>query len=102
VAIYRDSGRPELSHTCNFDQRRRPEMLRTAMATAFLCPTSTTGRLPRVTPVFCPPNMDPDIKITPPDLRPAVPAAIRPYARNKIAGPIAGSFGGSLLDQIQP
>jgi hypothetical protein len=28
-----------------------PEMLRTAIATAFFCPTSTTSRLPRVTPV---------------------------------------------------
>jgi hypothetical protein len=40
------------SHSCNFDQRRRPETLRTAMATAFLCPTKTTSRLPRVTPVY--------------------------------------------------
>ena len=39
------------SHSCSFDQRRRPETLRTAMATAFFCPTSTTSRLPRVTPV---------------------------------------------------
>jgi hypothetical protein len=29
----------------------RPEILRTAMATAFFCPTNTTSRLPRVTPV---------------------------------------------------
>ena len=35
----------------SFDQRRRPETLRTATATAFFCPTSTTRRLPRVTPV---------------------------------------------------
>jgi hypothetical protein len=27
---------------------RRPEAFRTAIATAFFCPTSTTGRLPRV------------------------------------------------------
>ena len=39
------------SHSLSFDQRRRPETLRTAMATAFFCPTSTTSRLPRVTPV---------------------------------------------------
>jgi transposase-like protein len=36
------------SHSFNFDQRRRPEALRTAMATAFFCPTNTTKRLPRV------------------------------------------------------
>jgi len=30
---------------------RRPEMLRTARAMAFFCPTNTTSRLPRVTPV---------------------------------------------------
>jgi hypothetical protein len=34
-----------LSHSFNFDQRRRPDSLRTAMATAFFCPTSTTSRL---------------------------------------------------------
>ena len=39
------------SHSSSFDQRRRPETLRTAMATAFFWPTSTTKRLPRVTPV---------------------------------------------------
>ncbi len=39
------------SHSCSFDQRRRPETLRTAMAMAFFCPTRTTSRLPRVTPV---------------------------------------------------
>ena len=39
------------SHSSSFDQRRRPEALRTAMATAFFWPTSTTSRLPRVTPV---------------------------------------------------
>ena len=43
--------RSAFSHSRNFDQRRRPETLRTAMATAFFCPTSTTSRLPRVTPV---------------------------------------------------
>jgi len=40
------------SHSFNFDHRRRPETLRTAMATAFFCPTSTTSFLPRVTPVY--------------------------------------------------
>jgi hypothetical protein len=40
-----------LSHSVSFDQRRRPETLRTAMAMAFFCPTRTTSRLPRVTPV---------------------------------------------------
>lgn len=39
------------SHSSSFDQRRRPETLRTAMATAFFWPTSTTRRLPRVMPV---------------------------------------------------
>ena len=38
------------SRSPSFDQRRRPEALRTAMATAFFCPTRTTSRLPRVTP----------------------------------------------------
>jgi hypothetical protein len=37
------------SHSLNFDQRRRHETLRTAMATAFFWPTSTTSFLPRVT-----------------------------------------------------
>ena len=32
------------SHSSSFDQRRRPEALRTAMATAFFWPTSTTSR----------------------------------------------------------
>ena len=39
------------SHSSSFDQRRRPDTLRTAIATAFCWPTSTTSRLPRVTPV---------------------------------------------------
>ena len=39
------------SHSFSFDQRRRPDTLRTAMATAFFWPTRTTSRLPRVTPV---------------------------------------------------
>ena len=40
-----------VSHSRSFDQRRRPETVRTAMATAFGCPTSTTRRRPRVRPV---------------------------------------------------
>jgi hypothetical protein len=40
------------SHSRSFDQRRRPETLRTAMATAFFWPTRTTSRLPRVTAVY--------------------------------------------------
>src|ERR1700738_1812080 len=39
------------SHSWSFDHRRRPEMLRTAIATAFFWPTSPTSFLPRVTPV---------------------------------------------------
>ena len=39
------------NHSFSFDHRRRPETLRTAMATAFFWPTRTTRRLPRVTPV---------------------------------------------------
>ena len=39
------------SHSFSFGQRRRPEALCTAMATAFFWPTSTTSCLPRVTPV---------------------------------------------------
>jgi hypothetical protein len=42
---------PSLSHSFNFDQRRLPDTFLTAIATAFFCPTSTTSRLPRVTPV---------------------------------------------------
>ena len=47
------SGSPAgpLNHSSSFDQRRRPEAFRTAIATAFFWPTSTTSRLPRVTPV---------------------------------------------------
>jgi hypothetical protein len=36
------SGR---GHSPSFDQRRRPGMLRTAMAIAFFCPTSTAAYL---------------------------------------------------------
>ena len=51
MPICRERGLPGRSHSCSFDHRRRPEMLRTAMATAFFWPTSTTNFLPRVTPV---------------------------------------------------
>jgi hypothetical protein len=51
IPICRERRGPGRSHSCSFDQRRRPETLRTAMATAFFCPTNTTSRLPRVTPV---------------------------------------------------
>src|SRR3954471_7784064 len=47
----RETGGLGRNHSLSFDQRRRPETLGTAMATAFFCPTSTTSRLPRVTPV---------------------------------------------------
>ncbi len=40
-----------ISNSRNFDHRRRPRLLRTAMAITFFCPTSTTSRLPRVMPV---------------------------------------------------
>jgi hypothetical protein len=39
------------THSFSFDHRRRPETLRTAIATAFFWPTSATSRFPRVTPV---------------------------------------------------
>lgn len=42
----------DLSHSPSFDQRRRPETFRTAIAIAFFWPTSTTNRLPLVTPVY--------------------------------------------------
>src|SRR5271166_2698061 len=42
---------PTRSHSSSFDQRRRPETLRTAIAMAFFWPTRTTSFLPRVTPV---------------------------------------------------
>ena len=45
------SSLPAPSHSSSFDHRRRPDTLRTAMATAFFWPTRTTRRLPRVTPV---------------------------------------------------
>jgi hypothetical protein len=38
---------PSRSHSSSFDQRRRPETFLTAIATAFICPTRTTKRLPR-------------------------------------------------------
>jgi len=48
----REMGGSGRSHSPSFDHRRRPETLRTAMATAFFCPTNTTSRFPRVTPVY--------------------------------------------------
>jgi hypothetical protein len=42
---------PSRSHSSSFDQRRRPETFRTAIAIALFWPTRTTRRLPRVTPV---------------------------------------------------
>jgi hypothetical protein len=42
---------PWRSHSSSLDHRRRPEILRTAIATAFFWPMMTTSRLPRVTPV---------------------------------------------------
>ena len=39
------------SHSCSFDQRLRPDTALTAMARARRCPTRTTRRRPRVTPV---------------------------------------------------
>ena len=47
----RETGGFGRSHSLSFDHRFRPDTLRTAMATAFFCPTSTTSFLPRVTPV---------------------------------------------------
>ena len=39
------------NHSFSFDHRCRPDTFRTAIATAFFWPTSTTRRFPRVTPV---------------------------------------------------
>jgi hypothetical protein len=43
MLICRDKDELGQSHSCNFDHRRRPETFRTAMATAFFCPTNTTS-----------------------------------------------------------
>ena len=51
MPIRRELGELGHNHSTSFDHRRRPETLRTAMATAFFCPTRITSRLPRVTPV---------------------------------------------------
>ena len=40
----RNASRPALTHSASFDQRRRPETLRTAMAMAFFC----NSPIPRV------------------------------------------------------
>jgi hypothetical protein len=47
----RETGGFGRSHSLSFDHRLRPDTLRTAIATAFFCPTRTTSFLPRVTPV---------------------------------------------------
>jgi len=47
----RETGGFGSSHSVSFDHRFRPDTLRTAIATAFFCPTRTTSFLPRVTPV---------------------------------------------------
>jgi hypothetical protein len=47
----RETGGFGRKHSLSFDHRLRPDTLRTAMAIAFLCPTSTTSFLLRVTPV---------------------------------------------------
>ena len=39
----RETGSFGRSHSLSFDHRLRPDTLRTAMATAFFCPTSTTS-----------------------------------------------------------
>ena len=39
------------NYSSGFDQHRRPEAFRTAMAIAFFWPTSATGRFPCVTSV---------------------------------------------------
>ena len=57
AAVGRSLGRLEFqlavkaNHSRSFDHRRRPDTLRTAIATALRVPTSTTSRLPRVMPV---------------------------------------------------
>ena len=50
-AVDGERDAPSRSHSSSFDQRRRPETLRTAIAMAFFWPTRTTSRLPRVMPV---------------------------------------------------
>jgi hypothetical protein len=51
VSDFRVAHRSCANHSFSFDHRRRPETLRTAMATAFFWPTRTTRRFPRVMPV---------------------------------------------------
>jgi hypothetical protein len=41
-----------ISHSRSFDHRRRTRLPLTAIASALRCPTSTTKRFPRVTPVY--------------------------------------------------
>jgi hypothetical protein len=52
LALRRAYPRDDLNHSLSFDHRRRPKTLRTAIAMALRWPTSTTSRLPRVTPVY--------------------------------------------------
>jgi hypothetical protein len=47
----RGDGIHTTSHSRSFDHRLRARAPLTAIANAFRCPTSTTKRLPRVTPV---------------------------------------------------
>ncbi len=47
----RVSAEGGISHSCDLDHLFRPDAFRTAIATAFLCPTSKTSRFPRVRPV---------------------------------------------------
>jgi hypothetical protein len=42
----RETSEPGRSHAASFDHRRRPDTLRSAMATAFFCATKTTSCLP--------------------------------------------------------
>jgi hypothetical protein len=50
-AVMAKAAGVDVSHSFNFDHRRRPDALRTAIAIAFDCPTRTTSCFPRVTPV---------------------------------------------------
>jgi hypothetical protein len=53
MPICREAAGPARSHSASFDQRRRPETLRTAKAIAFFWPTRTTSRLPRRSRLSC-------------------------------------------------
>ena len=43
----RETGARGRSHSPSFDQRRRPDVLRTALAIAFLCPTGKPNGISR-------------------------------------------------------